>query len=233
VHEFSCVSSTSLIAANLPAWHVVRADVQTAGRGRFLRSWISDAGGLWLSAVVPCPTNSSARQALPLAVGLAVCDAFRELAVKSLRMRWPNDILVNDRKLAGLLLDRFNPSLIVTGIGINIHNRPEALDPSLKDQIARLADLLQSVPCPAELMAIILPHLRRIVQELDAFGLGRLLPRINSLWGPSRLVGLDLAGETRRGLFTQVDSEGRLLLADESGQLAAYTPSQVSHLTEL
>ena len=51
--EFNVVNSTNFVAGKLEVWNAVRADTQTAGRGRFQRSWISDAGGLWLSAVVP------------------------------------------------------------------------------------------------------------------------------------------------------------------------------------
>jgi hypothetical protein len=58
VHEVASVDSTNLFAAKLPVWHAVRAEVQTAGRGRFQRVWISDQGGLWLSAVVPSPPRT-------------------------------------------------------------------------------------------------------------------------------------------------------------------------------
>jgi biotin-(acetyl-CoA carboxylase) ligase len=63
-------------------------------------------------------------------------------------MRWPNDVLVNDRKLAGLLIDHFAPGLAVIGIGINVRNQPEALDPGLKNQTARLVDLLPNKANP-------------------------------------------------------------------------------------
>src|SRR5579863_281059 len=79
LHEYQVVTSTNLIAATLPAWTAVRADTQTAGRGRFQRTWISDRGGLWLSAVVPIDQIIVRRRALPLAVGLAICDGLREM----------------------------------------------------------------------------------------------------------------------------------------------------------
>src|SRR5690349_19647555 len=116
LRELAAVDSTNLFAANLPAWHAVRADTQTAGRGRFQRQWVSDAGGLWLSAVVPVETNSPAWRMLPLATGVAVCDALRANGANQLRLRWPNDVLVGNRKLAGLLIDQFRPAAAVVGV---------------------------------------------------------------------------------------------------------------------
>src|SRR6188768_3771909 len=101
LHEFAEVDSTNLVAAKLPAWHAVRADCQTAGRGRFQRAWVSNRGGLWLSAVVPIIDKSPQARLLPLAAGLAVSEALRVLHQISVRLRWPNDILVGPRKLAG------------------------------------------------------------------------------------------------------------------------------------
>jgi biotin-(acetyl-CoA carboxylase) ligase len=80
---------------------------------------------LWLSAVVPLSHNDAARKVLPLAAGLAVCDGLHELGFRS-TPALANDVLVNDRKLAGLLIDQFVPGLAVVGIGLNVTNQPEA-----------------------------------------------------------------------------------------------------------
>ena len=232
-HEFPVVTSTNLVAANLPAWNAIRADTQTAGRGRFQRQWVSDAGGLWLSAVVPIGQDSPARLALPLAAGLAVCDTLRSLGVHHLRMRWPNDLLVNDRKLAGLLIDQFNPAVAVVGIGINVGNQPEVRDPLLNRQTARLVDLLPAAPTLPDLAARVLHGLQSVVTELLAGRFELLLPRVNALWGRPRRVELDLDGTMRRGTFAGVLADGRLVLRDECGGSAAYHPWQVRHLAEL
>lgn len=233
LHEYPVVPSTNLLAASLPAWTAVRADIQTAGRGRFQRSWISDRGGLWLSAVVPVSQEERARRALSLAVGLAICNALQELHVPGLRLRWPNDVMVNDRKLAGLLIDQFVPGLAVIGIGLNVINQPEALDRSLKNRTTRLAEFLPSPPALAGLAFMLLRHLRELVLELDHQGTPFLFLRINQLWGAPRVVELDLDGIFRRGLFTGVDAAGRLRLTDELGNSCFYEAHQVRHLTEI
>src|SRR5438874_11399662 len=107
MHDYAVVSSTNLVAASLPAWHAVRAETQPAGRGRFQRRWVSDLGGLWLSAVVPVPAKSASSGLLPLLAGLAVAEALVRIGVAEIRMRWPNDLLVGQGKLGGLLLDQF------------------------------------------------------------------------------------------------------------------------------
>ena len=242
--ELPETSSTNLVAAKLGAWHAVRANRQTAGRGRFQRSWVSDEGGLWLSAVIPtCPISNSKFEipnaaeprwrALPLAVGLAVCDALQEAGLHRRRVRWPNDILVDNRKLAGLLVDQYVPGLAVAGIGINVFNHPESLDLSLNNYAVRLADL---VPCPPdlpELTQMVLRHLRQVAEQMETNGFTSLLPRINALWDGPRRVELDLDGEIRRGTFTGVGEEGELLLLSESGTKTAYQAHQVRHLTEI
>ncbi len=233
VHEVAVTNSTNLLAANLPAWEAVRADRQTAGRGRFERGWVSDQGGLWLSAVVPTGPNAAEARALPLAVGLAVCDALQSVGLQQFRVRWPNDVLVDDRKLAGLLLDQFVPGLAVAGIGINVFNRPETHDPALKNQIARLADLLATPPDLRRLTQIVLGHLRQVVEQIQARGFTSLLPRINQLWGGPRRVQLDLDGELRQGTFAGVGQEGELALLSEGGHKTTYHPWQVRHLQEI
>ena len=66
LHELPLTSSTNLAAAHLSPWEAVRADRQTAGRGRFQRGWISDEGGLWLSAVIPTGPDAAAARVLPV-----------------------------------------------------------------------------------------------------------------------------------------------------------------------
>ena len=231
VHEFETVNSTNLVATGLPVWHAVRAETQTAGRGRFERAWVSDQGGLWLSAVVPA-SDPRVLAGVPLIAGLAVCNALKQLGVEQLRMRWPNDVLVQDRKLAGSLVDQFAPDRRVIGIGVNVTNQPEAFDPKLRNLTARLADLLSPTPPVREVAQVILAQLRPLVIELSNQGFAALGERINDLWGRSRQVELALDSVVLRGMFNGVDKLGRLLLHN-AGSVAAYQPSQVRHLHEL
>jgi len=238
--EFTEVTSTNTVAAPLAPWHAVRAATQTAGRGRFQRNWVSNAGGLWLSAVVPCgPTAETARE-LPLLAGLAVADALLALCVgpasgTTLRLRWPNDLLVGTRKLAGLLVDQFQPGRAVVGIGVNVSNNPSASDATLAGHAVALAELLAPAPAPAlhELAGRILDALRATLETRAAAGMAALTPRINALWDGPRPVRLDLDGPLVTGDFLGVDSSGRLQLRLPTGDTQFFEPHQVRLLREL
>lgn len=233
LHEIDVVGSTNFIAAKLGAWHAVRADTQTAGRGRFQRSWVSDAGGLWLSAVVPTGPDHQRWQTLPLVAGLAVIESLKQFGVDAARLRWPNDIMVHERKLAGLLVDNFTPQLAVVGLGVNVTNHPDECDDTLKDTTTRLADLVSQPPALATLTAAILRELRSSIDLLTQAGFVALQSRLNQLWGGTRRVMLDLDGVKRSGLFTGVDDCGRLLLQDEALRITALEPHQVRLLREI
>jgi len=232
IHEYPVVTSTNLIAAALPGWHAVRAETQTNGRGRFQRTWISDPGGLWLSPVVPFSQDPLARRTLPLAAGLVIHDCLYELGIREIRLRWPNDVLVQNRKIAGLLIDQFEAGLVVIGMGINVTNRPEVREPGLTGLTTRLADLMKTPPAPRALAALLLQRLRHALTELEEKGAAAILVRVNELWGPPREIELDLDGTVCRGIFKGVDMQGRLALAHESGLLTFYDAHEVRHLTE-
>jgi BirA family transcriptional regulator, biotin operon repressor / biotin---[acetyl-CoA-carboxylase] ligase len=241
LHEIALADSTNALASTLPAWHAVRADIQTAGRGRFQRTWVSDKGGLWLSAVLPAPQRKAAvaspkgpaQHGLPMVAGLAVCDALAELGLKGYRMRWPNDVLMQDRKLAGLLLEQFAPDRVVAGIGVNVRNQPAVSDPALHYQATRLVDCLPAPPDLTALATLVLRHLRLVAEAASRLGFEAMLPRVNALWRAPRKVQLLLDDGLRDGLFTNVNEEGCLLLQDTAGRTTAYHPSQVRHVQEI
>lgn len=103
------------------AWTVVLADEQTAGRGRLGRPWSSPAGGLYLSVLLR-PSGASAGL-VPLAAGVAVAEALGGFGVRS-HLKWPNDVLVDGRKVAGILAEASSSASalewIVLGIGVNL-----------------------------------------------------------------------------------------------------------------
>ena len=110
--------------------------------------------------------------------------------------------MVNERKLAGLLVDTFTPQLAVIGIGVNVTNHPDAQDATLKEIITRLADLVPQPPSLATLTQAILASLKSAMDVMAKGGFSPLRPLINELWGGSRRVTLDLDGVERSGWFT-------------------------------
>ena len=91
--RYETVASTNDLARNLLPWSAVCAMAQTAGRGRFGRSFVSDPGGLWLSATLPAEGGAGRWSGFSLMVGCHLLRVLENLAVPDVRLRWPNDLM--------------------------------------------------------------------------------------------------------------------------------------------
>jgi BirA family transcriptional regulator, biotin operon repressor / biotin---[acetyl-CoA-carboxylase] ligase len=199
-----------------PEWTLVLADRQTAGRGRSGRRWVSPAGGLYLSALLR-PRGAPREAALiPLAAGIAVCDALREASVDA-RVKWPNDVLVAGRKIAGILAEAVSgptrTESVVVGIGVNLGSAPR-LPRGAGEGATSVAREAGRAPEPAELAAAILAGMALWYDAL-ARGEGRGVcdawrARSVSWWG--RLVEVESGKDRVRGVARDIDSTGALLL---------------------
>jgi BirA family transcriptional regulator, biotin operon repressor / biotin---[acetyl-CoA-carboxylase] ligase len=114
----------ALAAAGTPPGTIVLADAQTAGRGRAGRRWASHpGGGIWLT-LVERPTDAAAIDVLSLRLGLATAAAVERFTDGTVRLKWPNDVYVEDRKLAGVLVEArwrdARPEWIAIGVGLNV-----------------------------------------------------------------------------------------------------------------
>jgi BirA family biotin operon repressor/biotin-[acetyl-CoA-carboxylase] ligase len=98
---------------------VVTADEQTAGRGRTGRKWSAPAGSALLCSAIVRPLEAH-HSLLPLAVPIAVCEAAEALAPVECRVKWPNDVWLEERKLAGVLIEARFPDWAVIGVGLNL-----------------------------------------------------------------------------------------------------------------
>ncbi len=166
VHYVDHTGSTNadlltLARAGAPAGTVLRAGHQTAGRGRLGRTWEAPPGSSLLASLL-LPT-----EAVPFVtvarVALAAADACRDLAFVDADLKWPNDLMVGDRKLAGLLAetDAGSPSVVV-GIGCNVAwPHTHELPLPLRDRAIALSDLTAAPPGPAGLLDGLLARLDR------------------------------------------------------------------------
>ena len=141
------VDSTQTVAFALAAdgaadRTVVVAQAQTAGRGRRGRLWLDEPGASLLTSIILRPRLQPARlPTLSLAAGVAVVEALERVTGLKPRLKWPNDVLVDGRKLAGILLEsRIGPSpLVVLGIGVNLAQRVFPADLAERATSVRLA----------------------------------------------------------------------------------------------
>jgi BirA family biotin operon repressor/biotin-[acetyl-CoA-carboxylase] ligase len=108
-----------LAAGGAPSGTVVTAAEQSAGRGRQGRNWSAPAGKALLCSAILRPLGREHRL-LPLAVPLAVCEAAEGVGAEECRVKWPNDVWVSERKLAGILIEARPPEWAVIGVGLNV-----------------------------------------------------------------------------------------------------------------
>jgi len=132
----------ALAEGGAPAGTAVVARSQTAGRGSRGRSWTSPSGGLWLS-VLSRPAIAGL-ELVSLRTGLAVAEALGRMGVGDrIRVKWPNDLMLDERKLGGILCEaRWQGAAlawIVIGLGLNVENQPP---PELTSRAARLGEVL-------------------------------------------------------------------------------------------
>jgi BirA family biotin operon repressor/biotin-[acetyl-CoA-carboxylase] ligase len=134
--HFRIVDSTNeqareLAMSGAPTGTLVTATEQSAGRGRRGREWTAPPGKAVLCSAIVSPLGPE-HSLLPLAVPLAVCEAVESLAPLSCRVKWPNDVWSDDRKLAGVLIEAQPPEWAVIGIGLNVSIEPEEFPDDLR-----------------------------------------------------------------------------------------------------
>lgn len=213
---------------------VCLAEQQLSGRGRRGRTWVSPFGGnLYLSLLWRFPFGASQVTGLSLAIAVAVGRALKELGLDSTGVKWPNDIVVSERKLAGILLEMAGeaagPCAVVIGIGLNVKSsetmelidQPWAgLEPELGRPVAR-----------NDFASRLIIHLLEVVRQFERDGLAPFLEEWRSLDAyEGKTVELHLPGKQIRGIVRGVDETGALLLAHE-GEVRHYQSGEVSMRT--
>ena len=207
------------------------ADRQTAGQGRRGRRWVSPPGASIACSLSRRFARDAAQMAgLSLAVGVALAEALHSLGYPQVRLKWPNDLLVDARKLGGILVNlRADREACTAVIGFGINVRLPAEDAASIDQpwcdLATLADPPPRNVVAAAVLASLLPAL----DAFDADGLAPLLAR----WQPlDALVGQTVQlteGDTRHvGLCLGIAADGALRLRDAAGAVHDYYGGEAS-----
>lgn len=208
------------------------AEEQTAGRGRRGRAWTSSRGENLLFSVLL--RLSCAPRSLPpiaLLAGLAVRDAVSRAAPKvHIAIKWPNDVVVDGRKLAGILVEATTlgnrVDAVVVGIGINVHTR--SFPDPIADRATSVALVAAGGPAPdrAELLADVLAAFDRDLHVVVAHGLGLLRARVDAA---DSLRGSRVRSDHGlEGVACGIDDEGRLLVRYDGGEVARWMAGEVN-----
>lgn len=221
-----------LARAGAPEWTVVVADRQTGGRGREGRTWQSPPGGLYLSVLFRPQALPVAL--IPLAAGVAVAEAVAGCGVAS-ELKWPNDVLVAGRKLAGILAEAgsFGQGVewVVLGIGVNV-----ALDPAeLRSALGGAATSLRAEGAAgAEAGALAAAVIARLAVWYDALGVdpGGVVAAWRShavpWWGS--LVEVRTGDSLSVGRLLAVDDDGALVIEPAGGAPRRLVTGEVSRV---
>jgi BirA family biotin operon repressor/biotin-[acetyl-CoA-carboxylase] ligase len=227
-------ASTNDVCRALPPWSAVRADSQTRGRGRFGRAFVSQKGGLWLSASLPTPGSAEIWAGFSLRVGASILTRLRALGLPAARLRWPNDILLGPRKLAGLLIEQPASGALIVGFGMNVLNEPWNDMPELKETSTRLADWLSPVPDLDFLTDEILAALADAHRQMLTGGMRAAIEELNAHWTDPQPIEITLSsGGTVRGAFIGLTPNGHLQLLDQTGSVFLVEHPTVERLREL
>ena len=211
-----------------PALAAVFADTQEAGRGRQGRSWTSPPGNLYLSVLLrPEPEQVGL---VPLLGGVATAAAVASLGAKVL-LKWPNDVLVGESKLAGILAEASSGARgiewVVLGIGVNVD--PQG---ALPEHATSLREATGRAISPLAVAAAVLAQIRLWYHALASGRAPDLLAawRERSIpwWG--RLVEVLVGDQLIRGIATDIDDEGALLLELPDGRPLRVISGEVSRV---
>lgn len=220
VQHHDSIGSTSdeakrLAAEGAPHGTAVHADAQMTGRGRFGKTWHSPPGNLYLSVVLRVDIPPARGGELSFVAALAVADAVDALLPKHTRatLKWPNDVLVDGGKIAGILVEQSDGARIV-GIGVNILEAPR--NAPYKTTTIAAAGGLATVDGARDIL------LERLESRVDGW--------IEEGFWPVRLAWLARAhpigttlranagGRVETGTFGGLDEDGALLLDTEEGR---------------
>jgi BirA family biotin operon repressor/biotin-[acetyl-CoA-carboxylase] ligase len=208
---------------------------QTAGRGRQQRTWISPAGaGLYFSIVLRPQLNARAWPLITLMAALAVQDALKESCALATDIKWPNDILVNERKLCGILAEAIECSqgrACILGIGINL--RDGAFAPHLREIATSVEASIGHAPdYEVVLQALVRCLARRYELLHKSSGAQELLKHwtARSSYATNKFVRVALADETFEGRTRGLEPDGALRVETVTGEIKIIHAGDVTAL---
>jgi BirA family transcriptional regulator, biotin operon repressor / biotin---[acetyl-CoA-carboxylase] ligase len=223
VYEKSCGSTQELLDAGMPEGALALCDEQTNGRGRLGRSWTAPPGSAILFSLVLRPPDDRIVSELSLVAGTAVAEAIEGAVGLAVQVKWPNDVMLSRRKVAGILAEA-SEGVVVVGIGVNVNQEPGELP---EDTNVPAGSLYTIDGVRRERGPLLAAILHRLEVNYDAW-LERGLDGIyDSLGSRDFLRGRRIAVNGESGVGVKIDRNGRFLVdvdgeerAVESGEIA-------------
>lgn len=216
------------------------AEKQTAGKGRLGRSWYSPyASNIYLSLLWHFKNNQYDLCPLSLSCAVAVVNALKAYGISAangLQLKWPNDVLWQGRKLAGILIETFNvksepkTTAAVIGIGLNVNMQQDLNAHMIGQPWCDVAQIVgnTSPPCRNKLVGILLNELFEMIDIFEQHGFEPFIEPWQQLnIAKDKQVEIEISGSRIRGIGKGIDNHGRSLLKDTHGELHAINSSEV------
>jgi BirA family biotin operon repressor/biotin-[acetyl-CoA-carboxylase] ligase len=233
IYYFDSVDSTQNFASSIAknsdeAGSVIIAETQLSGKGRLGRTWVSPKGGIWLSVILHPAFDVSKITLIPLAAGVALSNAILKTLKIETELKWPNDITLNGKKAAGLIIDATVESSsidsLVLGIGINFKINPKEVEKKIKskENFYGVATLLKikDKKNPSKLVQSFLEELEKILMLLNE---GKTNSIITQWAKKSSTIGRDVSISTQNGKIVgraiRLERDGSLIVKQNSKQL--------------
>lgn len=232
------ITSTNIRAKEIASFSdegtVIVAEEQTMGRGRLGRSWTSPKGkGLWFSIILKPHVNPQKISKITLIGAAAVHRALKDLDIQS-HIKWPNDIVVEGKKLCGILTEMFfkNPNTyyVIMGIGVNVNLDEDDFPEELKNKATSLKILKGTEVDRNKLLAYVLNNFEKLYlpfKEREDLSETIKISRENSIL-LNREVRIIRENIERIGRAIDIDHEGRLIVEYEDGKREAILSGEVS-----
>jgi len=227
IEYFAVTDSTNMVAHQLAQTGaaegtVVIADTQTHGRGRLGRAWVSPPScNLYLSVVLRPSVSTAIAPQLTLVAGVAVAETIREWVPRA-ALKWPNDTVIDGRKVAGILTemdaDADRVRFVILGIGVNLNSAPEDFPAELQDKATSLRVVTGGSIDRAAFTGRLLAQLEDRYQRFLHDGFAGLRPfweACSCLTGQQ--VAIDEGGQRRTGVVIGIADDGALVLRTPQG----------------
>ncbi|RLC22636.1 MAG: biotin--[acetyl-CoA-carboxylase] ligase [Deltaproteobacteria bacterium] len=218
----STMDKAKFLAKNdAPHLSVVIAENQTLGRGRLNRKWFSSKGGLWFTLILKPQTPPPLSYIYNFAASLSLSISLKKLFDVDVRVKWPNDLLLNGKKLTGLLSEMETRGDMVEflniGIGINVNNQPQKDEP----KAISLKDVLHKSVSRRLILETFLDDFETIIsppiQTLACQKIIKQWKEMTSTIGTQ--VRVETMTEVHEGLAVDVDETGALMIKDNTGKI--------------
>jgi BirA family biotin operon repressor/biotin-[acetyl-CoA-carboxylase] ligase len=215
----SCESTQALVDTSLPEGAIVVADHQTAGRGRLGRSWEAPPGRALLFSILLRPPPERNAPELSLVAGIAVADALERTLGLSVQLKWPNDVMLRRRKVAGCLAE-VRDGVVVLGIGLNVNQNRDELP-------EHAGSLLTLTGRESDREALLSTLLEDLDARYSAWREGGLDAVYEGLGPRDFLRGRRVSVNGQSGVASMINREGRLEIQVGHGELVTVESGEV------